>query len=140
MPHRAIRLLHIEDEPIQRRLLAHHLRVMDDLAFEILHADAEDDALARFDDGGVEFVIIDYQLREGDGLHCLEELRRRDRVVPIVAVSGAATDEIADALVQAGADDFLTKRDLTSANLARSMRAALARADAWRRREAMQQS
>jgi len=136
MPSRTIKLLHVEDEKSQRLLLAHHLATMDDFRFEILYADAEDAALDVFDDGGVEFVIIDYHLRQGNGLNCLEELRRRDQVVPIVAVSGVATDEIAAALVQAGADDYLCKRELTSGALASSMRAALARADVWRRRDA----
>ena len=136
MPRRTLKLLHVEDERAQRHLFAHHLAAMDDFHFEILYADAEDAALDVFDGGGVEFVIVDYHLRHGNGLHCLEELRRRDQVVPIIAVSGVATDEIAAALVQAGADDYLGKRDLTSGVLARSMRDALARADVWRRRDA----
>ena len=52
---------------------------MDDFRFEILYADAEDVALDVFDDGGVEFVILDYHLQQGNGLNCLKELRRRDQ-------------------------------------------------------------
>ena len=134
MSTRTIKILHVEDEESQRLLFAHHLRAMDDLRFEIHYADTEDAALDVFRTGGVVFVILDYQLRHGDGLHCLEELRRRDAVVPIIAVSGVATAEIAADLVQAGADDYISKRDLTSGVLARRLRDALGRSDAWRQR------
>jgi DNA-binding response OmpR family regulator len=135
MSSRTIKLLHVEDEISQRRLFAHHLAAINDFHFEILYADAEESALDLFDSGGVELVILDYHLQQGNGLNCLEELRRRDQIVPIIAISGIATDEIAAALVQAGADDYLCKRDLTSGVLDRSMLAALARADAWRKRD-----
>jgi DNA-binding response OmpR family regulator len=114
--------------------LVRHLRALEEYRFEILYADAEESALDLFENGGVAFVIVDYHLRQGDGLHCLEELRRRDPIVPILAISGLATDDEAAALVEAGADDFISKRELTSAMLAPSMREALQRADIWRQR------
>ncbi len=135
MSSRTIKLLHVEDEISQRRLFAHHLKVMNDFHFEVLYADAEGSALDAFDAGGVELVFLDYHLRQGDGLHCLEELRRRDPVVPIIAISGIATDEIAAQLLQAGADDYIGKRDLSSGVLDRVLRDALARADVWRERD-----
>jgi DNA-binding response OmpR family regulator len=134
MPSRTITLLHVEDEESQRRLLAHHLAAVNELQFEILYADAEQTALNVFDKGGVELVILDYHLREGNGLHCLEELRHRDQIVPIIAISGVATPEIAADLLQAGADDYIGKRDLTSGVLAPIVRQAVARADVWRER------
>jgi DNA-binding response OmpR family regulator len=135
MSSRTIELLHVEDEVSQRRLLAHHLTAINDFQFEIVYADAEASALDVFDRGGVELVILDYHLREGNGLHCLEELRRRDQIVAIIAISGVATAEIAADLLQAGADDYIGKRDLTSSVLAPILRQALARADVWRGRD-----
>jgi DNA-binding response OmpR family regulator len=135
MSSRTIKLLHVEDEESQRRLLAHHLTAMNEFQFEILYADAEQSALDAFDHGGVELVILDYHLRQGDGLHCLEKLRQGDPIVPIIAISGVATAEITADLLQAGADDYIGKRDLTSGVLAPIVRQALARADVWRQRD-----
>jgi DNA-binding response OmpR family regulator len=134
MSSRIIKLLHVEDEVSQRRLLEHHLKAINEFQFETLYADTEESALDGFDHGGVELVILDYHLREGNGLHCLNELRRRDQIVPIIAISGVATAEIAADLLQAGADDYIGKRDLTSEILARILREALVRADVWRKR------
>ncbi len=134
MSKQTIRLLHVEDDQIQRLLLEHHLAVMDDFEFDIHVADSESAALDLFDGGGTEFVILDYQLRHGNGLNCLKELRRRDPIVPVVAISGVATAEIASDLLQAGADDYLNKAELTSSRLARVVREAVIRANGCRPR------
>jgi DNA-binding NtrC family response regulator len=131
---RTIKILHVEDEESQRLLFAHHLRAMSEFQFEVYYADAEETALEVFGNVGVEFVILDYNLRQGNGLNCLKNLRHRDPVVAIIAVSGIASPEIVAELVQAGVDDFINKRTLTSGTLADSMRNALERADAWRQR------
>jgi DNA-binding response OmpR family regulator len=136
MARRSVQLLHVEDNPTQAVLTARYLEHMDGLAFRITCVDNEDAAWAEFQRGGTEFVIIDYHLTQGDGLSCLQRIRRQDALVPIIAISGEATPEIAAELVQAGADDYISKADLTSKELAHSVRSALARADAWRRRNA----
>jgi DNA-binding response OmpR family regulator len=82
----------------------------------------------------VEFVFLDYNLHQGNGLQCLKALRMRDPIVPIIAISGMATAEVSGDLVAAGADDYINKRDLTTAVLAHSLRDSLRLADAWRKR------
>jgi CheY-like chemotaxis protein len=130
---RCLNLLHVEDDRGQRLLIAHYLEGMKpELTFSITAAESEEDALRAFENGGFDFVIVDYHLTQGNGLSCLCELRRRDPVVPILAISGEATEEIAAQLVQGGADDYIRKDDLTSKHLAQSVRSALARADAFR--------
>ena len=131
---RTLKILHVEDEDSQRRLVSHHLQTLDDFHCEVQYADSEEAALGLFESGEMEFVILDYNLRQGDGLHCLEEMRSRDPIVPIIAISGAATAEVAADMVQAGVDGYISKRELTSGVLARCMREALERADACRRR------
>jgi two-component system sensor histidine kinase UhpB len=134
MSTRAVTLLHIEDDAFQQRLLAHHLEAMPEFRFEIRHAETEDAAIRALDEGRVEFVILDYNLRQGNGLSCVQEIRNRDAVVPIIAISGVATPDIAADLLEAGADDYIEKRELTSAVLAKRLRETLMRADACRRR------
>ena len=136
MSSRTIRVLHIEDEESQRRLFAHHLGAMHDFQFDIHYADSVETALGIFRAGGVEFVILDYNLSQGNGLHCLKELRHLDLVVPIIAISGVATEKIVTDLVQGGVDKYINKRELTRSVLARSLRDTMSLADAWRERDA----
>lgn len=130
---RTIKMLHIEDDAVQQRLAAKQLETLPEFQFRITCVDSEDAAVAEFDKGGHELVLLDYHLSQGNGLSCLRKLRHKDRIVPIVALSGMATPEIAAELLRVGADDYLSKQDLSSDALAKSVRDALARADAWRR-------
>jgi CheY-like chemotaxis protein len=129
-----ILLLHVEDDPIQQLLIKHQLAEMSEYQFEITVAASEDDALALFPDGGFQLVILDYHLTQGDGVNCLRRIREIDRMVPIIAISGAATDEIAAVLISHGADDYLGKHILESKLLQQSVRNVLTRAQAFRAR------
>jgi DNA-binding response OmpR family regulator len=133
MAARTIKVLHIEDNLVQQRVTAHHLSTLTEYAFAITTADSEDLAVAEFTRLRPELVILDYHLAEGNGLDCLRKLRRQDAIVPILALSGKATPEIAAELLKVGADDYLSKHNLTSEVLARSVREVLTRSDAWKR-------
>ena len=134
MPDRSVRLLHVEDDALQHHLIAAHLAALEGLTFDIATAASEDEAVAAFGRAPFEFVLLDYQLEQGNGLSCLQKIRGRDDVVPIVAVSGVASPAVAAELLRAGADDFLGKEELTTEALGQSIRTALARADSMRRR------
>jgi CheY-like chemotaxis protein len=131
---RPVKLLHVEDNQTQHVLLAGLLRALSEYDFAVTRATTEEAAVAEFRRGGYEFVLLDYQLDEGDGLSCLRRLRALDALVPIVAVSGMATAEVADDLLRSGADDYVNKLELTFEGFARSVREALARSAAFRRR------
>jgi CheY-like chemotaxis protein len=131
---RPVKLLHVEDNRAQHVMVAALLRGLQEFDFAITRASTEEAAVAEFGGGGYEFVLLDYQLDEGDGLSCLRRLREIDPLVPIVAVSGMATEEVAADLLRSGADDYVNKMELTFDGFARSVREALARTDAFRRR------
>jgi CheY-like chemotaxis protein len=133
VPPRIAKLLHVEDSMLPRRILAQQFAAAKDYSFAITCVASEDEAIREFRQGGVDCVVLDYHLSQGDGLSCLRKLRQFDPIVPIVAVSGEATPEIAAELLRVGADDYISKSDLLSGAVPRSVCAALARADALRR-------
>jgi CheY-like chemotaxis protein len=136
VPPRITKLLHVEDSMLPRRILAQQFAAAKDYSFVITCVASEDEAIREFTQGGVDCVVLDYHLTQGDGLSCLRRLRQLDPIVPIVAVSGEATAEIAAELLRVGADDYISKADLLSGAVPRSVCAALARADALRRYQA----
>jgi CheY-like chemotaxis protein len=125
-PHE-IRVLHVEDDVIQQRLIRHHLQSLPEFAFKVLAVESEDLAMAAFQQQQFDLIILDYQLAQGDGLHLLNRMRQLSPFIPIIAISGVATREVAADLVTAGADDYFNKSDLDSAKLAKSIRAVLLR-------------
>jgi CheY-like chemotaxis protein len=128
----AIRLLHIEDDRIQQALVARQLAALQDYRFDITVAASEGEALTLFPGSGFELVIMDYLLHQGNGLSCLRRIRELDPIIPVIAVSSVATDEIAAELISADADDYLAKQTLDSKILGQSVRNVLARAKAFR--------
>jgi CheY-like chemotaxis protein len=130
---RKVNLLHVEDNRVQQRMLASLLKALPEFDFAITVVESEDAAVTAFLQGGIDFVLLDYQLSQGDGLQCLLRIRQRDPLVPIVAVSATATSEVAADLIRGGADDYLNKLDLTLETFARSVREAMNRTDLFRR-------
>jgi DNA-binding response OmpR family regulator len=136
MDPKLISVLHVEDEPIDRHIVAYHLAAVPEYHFEVTCVDGEDEAVELLSRGGIGLVVLDYGLSQGNGLSCLRRMRDMDFNQPILAVSGGARPEIAAELIAAGADDYISKHDLTSAAFAQSVRAALTRAAACRVRAA----
>jgi CheY-like chemotaxis protein len=133
MSDRSIRLLHVEDDAIQRRLMQAHVAKLREFHFDITSAESENEAIEKIKNG-FDLVLLDYHLSQGNGLNCLKRVRQLDAHVPIIAISGVATPEIAAELLEAGADDYFSKDSFEPDDFSRSVRAALARADAWKAR------
>jgi DNA-binding response OmpR family regulator len=129
-----ISVLHIEDDRIHQALLARNLKAIRDYDVDITVATSELDAVKRFADGDFDLIILDYNLEAGDGLSCLKTIRQCDAMVPVIALSGTATNDIAAELIAAGADDYLVKSGLDARNLEQSVRNVLTRAKAFRQR------
>lgn len=132
MSRRKIKLLHVEDEKVPQQIVAHMLGKIDDLEFAITVAQSEEDAMKQFEQERFELVILDYHLSQGNGLSCLRRMRERDEIVPVIALSAAATPEIAAELLRDGADLYLSKEELSDEQLAECVHSVLARADCWR--------
>jgi CheY-like chemotaxis protein len=133
MSARNIRLLYVEDNVMERRMMQAHLKKLHDFDFQVTPVDSEDEAVDKLRNG-CDLVLLDYHLSQGNGLNCLKRIRQFDPHLPIVAISGVATPEIAAELLEAGADDYFSKDGLEPDLFSRSVRSALARADAWKAR------
>ena len=133
-PRRPLRVLHIEDDPLQQEVVALRLGAIEGFVVSIAPATSEAAAVALFSRQPFDFVLLDYHLAQGNGLGCLRQLRVLDANVPIVVISGVNQPQIAAELLSAGADDFLSKENLAGEQLGRSIAAAVARADAFKQR------
>jgi Flp pilus assembly CpaE family ATPase len=157
-PPRVVRVLHIEDDPVQQEVVAMHLAAIKELACTITPAASESEAVELFrqscrtprrpegfedsafkaaacDFQPFDVVLLDYHLAQGNGLGCLKQLRQLDPIIPIVVVSGLEQPQVASDLLDAGADDFLSKQNLSGERLALCLTSAAARADACKQRQ-----
>lgn len=121
-----VHLLHIEDDIDFQTMVSKVLSPKNQQrVFLIVQAESEEQALEIFERDRPDLVLVDYQLRTGNGLSCIERVRKIDPGVPLVAISGQATNEVATELLVAGADEYLDKRDLRPHRLREAVDSAL---------------
>ena len=102
-------LLIVDDDPIQRRLLAHSV---ERLGYRAAAAASGREALTHLagpEGDLVSLVILDLVMPEIDGIGVLAKLREMDRAIPvIVQTAHGGIDTVVNAM-RAGAVDFVVK-------------------------------
>jgi signal transduction histidine kinase len=120
-----LRLLLVDDDDLDRlavkRALAHA-----GVDAEIEEHAAEATALAALQNDRFDCVLLDYQLPGSNGIETLAAIRAAGHRVPVVALTGQGDEELAVALMKAGAADYLNKNALAPERLERSLRYAMA--------------
>lgn len=99
-----MRILVIEDEEKQRRVLGLHLA---SCGFEVKAAGTAEEALKHA--GDVDLVLTDLKLPGMDGLAMMEQLRAQNSRAPVIVMSAFGTVEVAVQAMKQGAVDFLPK-------------------------------
>ncbi len=100
------RILLVEDEPDQRRLLAEILR---GAGYEVEEVGSAEAALDRLVSSRFDLVLSDWKLPGMDGMALFHEVHRRWEEVAFVIVTAYGTIASAVEAVRAGADDYLAK-------------------------------
>jgi two-component system, sensor histidine kinase and response regulator len=62
-------------------------------------------------------IFIDYRLPDGNGIELLQKLREQGIRIPIVSLTGQSDDRVAVELMKAGASDYLSKAQISPAQL-----------------------
>jgi len=104
----------------------------------------EDEAGMRavFRDGPIDVVVTDHNLPQFDSLAALAVAKSHDPDLPVIVVSGEMSEELAVAVLQGGADDFILKSRLFRLGpaLTRSLQAAQERRAGREAAAALEQS
>ncbi len=79
------RILIIDDNDLVRATLARSLAAAE---YEVIEAADGDEGLRKYQDGGIDLVITDILMPEKEGLETIQELRRANGAVKIIAISG----------------------------------------------------
>lgn len=122
------RLLLIEDNPIDARVIREYLANKNGVHIEVEHVERLAAGLARLTDGGFDVVLADLNLPDSLGLETLAQIHDRNPQVPVVVLTGLNPQEFGLEAVKAGAEDYLSKDDLEPRLLERTIRYAIERA------------
>lgn len=122
-----LRLLVVEDNPGDARLLQEELREVASARFEVLHVTRMSEALVAVGEPGLDVVLLDLSLPDGHGLSNIERVVQAAPGLPLVVLTGTDDEQLAMRAVHAGAQDYLVKGQVTGPLLVRALRYAIER-------------
>jgi signal transduction histidine kinase len=120
-----IRLLLVEDNPGDARLLRELLRTADSAdGVEVKEAGRLDAALELLAREHFDVVLLDLSLPDSQGMGTVESALSHAPETPIIVLTGLDDQTVALRAVQAGAQDFLVKGEIDGRLLVRAVRYA----------------
>ena len=108
---RAVRLLLVEDNPINRKVAT---RLLERSGFVVQVAEDGGGGVVRFREGGWDVVLMDMQMPVLDGLEATRAIREWEAQhglarTPVIAVTAHTLDDDREAALAAGMDGFVSK-------------------------------
>ena len=125
--HPSQRLLLVEDNPGDARLLRELLSEGGANGIEWTHVESLAAAERHLTDGGVDLILLDLGLPDAQGLETLRRAKLAAPRVPVVVLSGLDDESLALEALHQGAGDYLVKGQISARELRRSMRHAVER-------------
>jgi len=127
MESKSNKILLIEDNPGDARLLQEMLAEIRDVSFKLDWVDRLSTGLERLAAGGIDVVLLDLSLPDSQGFETFAKARSQASETPIILLTGLNDEMMAIRAAQEGAQDYLIKGQVDSNLLKRSMRYAIAR-------------
>ncbi len=122
-----IKILLVEDNPGDARLIREMLAESQNGGFEIEWVTSLSEGLERMGQGGINLVLLDLGLPDSSGLDTFVKAYARAPQVPMVVLTGLKDETVALAAVRQGAQDFLVKGQTDGIMLFRAIRYATER-------------
>ncbi len=127
MSDRPLRVLLIEDNSADARLIHEMLKDVRGGLFDVESVDRLSTGLVRLADSGRDVVLLDLSLPDSQGFDTFLNLREKAGAVPIVLLTGLDDEALAVRAVQEGAQDYLIKGQVDGHLLSRAIRYAIER-------------
>ncbi|WP_177319901.1 caspase, EACC1-associated type [Actinoplanes philippinensis] len=118
--------------------LVRELLAEEGLAADVVRVDNVRQALKHLD--GVSVILLDIELPDSSGLDGLERIKQHRPDVPVIILTGRAGRGLAEAALQAGADNYLVKGQVDGVLLTQVLQFAVERAGLQRELSALRQA
>lgn len=122
-----LKVLLIEDNPGDARLIQEMLSEAKDILFELECVDRLSAGFEIISAGGIDIVLLDLSLPDSAGLETLTKTHTSAPEVPIIVLTGLDDKALGFEAVRKGAQDYLTKGEATTALLSRAIQYAVER-------------
>jgi signal transduction histidine kinase/FixJ family two-component response regulator len=117
-------ILVVDDDELDRMAVR---RALKNMGMPLAIEEASDSAttLGLLEQTSIDCIFLDYQLPGADGLAVLRAIRERGLLTPVVMLTGQGDEQLAVALMKAGATDYLVKSAMSPERLAQTLRYAI---------------
>lgn len=123
----SIKILLIEDNLAEARLLKEILKSVTFKHFDLFHVKRLKEGLIRLEKDSFDVILLDLTLPDSQGLASLTSLINCAPNLPIVVLTNTNDDKLAIEAVRQGAQDYLVKRHVKGELLVRSLCYAIER-------------
>ena len=113
------RVLVVDDSQGVRQVVS---GVLASHGFSTVAAGSVSDALAALSRNDVDALVVDFSMPRADGVALVHMVRQRYGVIPIVMLSGVASEEDRSRAERAGVDAFFDKADFAKGALVETLR------------------
>jgi diguanylate cyclase (GGDEF)-like protein len=124
---KTIRVLLVEDNPADARLVREQFLDIDARDFELCHVDSLRGAYTALERQAFDVMLLDLSLPDSQGLNAVNHILNVAPQLPIVVLSGIDDAELSLRAVQVGAQDYLVKGQGDGNLLSRALRYAIER-------------
>tara|TARA_R110002050_G_scaffold1244_4_gene8711 strand:- start:142559 stop:144253 length:1695 start_codon:yes stop_codon:yes gene_type:complete len=123
-------ILIVDDDKIDRESIRRALKLPDP-ASRIFEVESVDEALPLLNEHHFDVILLDYNLPQRNGIELLLEVQGDTSIegTAIIMMSSNEEDDLALECIRAGAQDFLTKTEVSAFRLSRAIINARARSD-----------
>jgi DNA-binding NarL/FixJ family response regulator len=127
MAERLVKVLLIEDNPGDVRLIREMLAEASDIGFSLESADRLSTGIEHLAKAQVDLILLDLSLPDSRGIETFRMAYAQASGVPIVVLSGCNDEAIGMSAVHAGAQDYLVKGQVDNHLLTRAIQYAIER-------------
>ncbi len=120
-----IKLLVVDDDEEDFLIVRDLLSKTKDKRFKLTWASTYEAGLDLVDQDGFAAILVDYNLRQRNGLDFIREVTDIHEDVPTILLTGQGGYEVDVQAMEAGADDFLMKKEINPPLLERTIRYAI---------------
>lgn len=123
----AVRILLVEDNPGDARLLREAIRDAEGLSFELTHVERLDEAIKQLEAQTFDVLLLDLSLPDSEGSDTVKRITAVAPRIPVVVLTGIDDTDVGTEMVRCGAQDFLVKGQTDHRLLTRAIRYAIER-------------
>jgi len=120
-----VKILVIDDSEDDRLLYKRCLKKSVGVRYAVTEAETGEDGLERIDKEAFACVLLDYSLPGRNGVEILKRIRAKRPFIPVVILTGLGNEKVAVAVMQEGAQNYISKASIDPQTLTHVIEVAI---------------